>query len=219
MGGGTRDELITLAREWDEAMVANDAEAIGQFMSDDWTIVGSDGQVGDKVTFLELVRSGALSHDVMETHDLSVRVYGDTAVTLARGISGGKYQGQPFREVGAGLLRFRAAGRALELRFDSPVPARWMASDRVVKHADLDVRPGETQVLSYGGQRGDGSEAVASAAAAGGAAAAVGSHRRGLCRHRGRDRAPAGAGEGSRGGAGAGRRVALLLRRFDRLGP
>ena len=28
----------------------------------------------------------------------------------------------------------------------------------------------------------------ASAAAAGGAAAAVGSHRRGLCRHRGRDR-------------------------------
>ena len=74
-------------------MVANDADAIGQFMADDWTIVGSDGRVGDKVTFLELVRSGALSHDVMETHDLSVRVYGDTAVTLARGISGGKYQG------------------------------------------------------------------------------------------------------------------------------
>ena len=97
--GSIRDELITLAREWDEAMVANDAEAIGQFMSDDWTIVGSDGQVGDKATFLALVRSGALSHDVMETHDLSVRFYGDTAVTLARGISGGKYQGQAFREL------------------------------------------------------------------------------------------------------------------------
>ncbi len=99
MAGGTTDQLITLAREWDEAMVSNDADAIGQFMSDDWAIVGSDGQVGDKATFLELVRSGALSHDVMETHDLSVRVYGDTAVTLARGVSGGKYQGQPFREV------------------------------------------------------------------------------------------------------------------------
>jgi ketosteroid isomerase-like protein len=97
--GSIRDELITLAREWDEAMVANDAEAIGQFMSDDWTIVGSHGQVGDKATFLALVRSGALSHDVMETHDLSVRLYGDTAVTLARGVSGGKYHGQPFREL------------------------------------------------------------------------------------------------------------------------
>ncbi len=99
MGGGTRDELIRLAREWDEAMVANDADAIGQFMTDDWTIVGTGGRVGDKATFLELVRSGALSHDVMETHDLTVRVYGDTAVTLARGVSGGMYQGQPFREV------------------------------------------------------------------------------------------------------------------------
>ena len=95
----TRDELITLAQEWDEAMVANDADAIGQFMADDWAIVGSDGRVGDKATFLKLVRSGTLSHDVMETHGLTVRVYGDTAVTLARGVSGGKYQGQPFREV------------------------------------------------------------------------------------------------------------------------
>ena len=97
--GSTRDDLITLAREWDQAMVGNDADAIGRYMADDWTIVGSDGRVGDKATFLELVRSGALTHDVMETHDLSVRVYGDTAVTLARGISGGKYQGHPFREV------------------------------------------------------------------------------------------------------------------------
>ncbi len=99
MRGDTRDELITLAREWDQAMIANDADAIGRYMADDWTIVGSDGRVGDKATFLALVRSAALSHDVMETHDLTVRVYGDTAVTLARGISGGKYQEQPFREV------------------------------------------------------------------------------------------------------------------------
>ena len=80
-------------------MVENDAEAIGRYMADDWTIIGSDGSVGDKPTFLGLVRSGALSHDVMESHDLGVRIYGDTAVVTARGVSGGKYQGQPFREV------------------------------------------------------------------------------------------------------------------------
>jgi ketosteroid isomerase-like protein len=99
VSGSSSDELIALAHEWDRAMVANDADAIGRYMADDWVIVGSDGRVGDKATFLALVRSGALSHDVMETHDLSVRVYGNTAVTLARGISGGKYQGEPFREV------------------------------------------------------------------------------------------------------------------------
>jgi ketosteroid isomerase-like protein len=99
MNGKAEEELIRLANEWDRAMVENDAEAIGQYMADDWTIVGSDGSVGDKATFLALVRSGALSHDVMESEDLRVRVYGDTAVVTARGVSGGKYQGQEFREV------------------------------------------------------------------------------------------------------------------------
>jgi hypothetical protein len=51
-------ELIGVAHEWDRAMVENDAEAIGRYMADDWTIVGPDGSVGDKATFLGLVRSG-----------------------------------------------------------------------------------------------------------------------------------------------------------------
>jgi ketosteroid isomerase-like protein len=80
-------------------MVENDADAIGQFMADDWTIIGSDGSVGDKANFLALVKSGILSHDVMESHDVKVRVYGDTAVMTSRGISGGRYQGQTFHEV------------------------------------------------------------------------------------------------------------------------
>jgi ketosteroid isomerase-like protein len=79
-------------------MVENDAEAIGRYMADDWTIIGSDGTVGDKSNFLGAVKSGALTHDVMETHDMKVRVYGDTAVTTSRGVSGGKYRGQAFRE-------------------------------------------------------------------------------------------------------------------------
>ena len=99
MSGSAEEELIRVAHDWDRAMVGNDAEEIGRFMADDWTIVGSDGSVGDKVTFLGLVRSGALSHDVMTSEDFRVRVYGDTAVVTARGVSGGKYQGQAFREV------------------------------------------------------------------------------------------------------------------------
>ena len=99
MDDAVREELIGLANEWDRAMVGNDAEAIGQYMADDWTIIGADGGVSDKATFLGLVKSGTLSHDVMESDDLKVRVYGDAAVVTARGVSGGKYQGQAFREV------------------------------------------------------------------------------------------------------------------------
>ena len=80
-------------------MVGNDAEAIGRYMAEDWVIIDPDGSLGDKATFLQLVQSGTLSHDEMTSEDVSVRVYGDTAVVTARGVSGGKYQGQAFREV------------------------------------------------------------------------------------------------------------------------
>lgn len=94
-----RSELLLVVDEWDRAMVANDAEAIGSFMADDWTIVGSDGSVGDKERFLAFVRSGDLTHHTMTTEDANVRIYGETAVVTARGVSAGTYQGQPFHEV------------------------------------------------------------------------------------------------------------------------
>jgi ketosteroid isomerase-like protein len=94
-----RQEVIRVANEWDRAMVGNDAEVIGPYIAEDWIIIGSDGSVSDKPTFLQLVQSGTLSHDEMTSEDVRVRVYGDTAVVTARGVSGGKYQGQAFREV------------------------------------------------------------------------------------------------------------------------
>jgi ketosteroid isomerase-like protein len=92
-------QLVDVSHAWDRAMVENDAARIGQFVADDWTIIGSDGRVGDKASFLKLVESGDLTHDVMESHDINVRVYGDVAVVLARGISGGNFRGQPFHVV------------------------------------------------------------------------------------------------------------------------
>jgi len=99
MGDKMEEELIARAHAWDRGMVQNDAEAIGRYMADDWTIVGPDGSMSDKATFLGLVKSGALTHDVMESGDIRIRIYGDTAVLLARGVSGGNYLGQAFREV------------------------------------------------------------------------------------------------------------------------
>lgn len=97
--GAAEAELIGFMDAWDRAMVANDPDAIGAYMADDWAIVGPDGRVGDKARFLELVRSGDLTHDVMETHDPSIRTYGDAAVVIARGVSGGCYRGVPFHLV------------------------------------------------------------------------------------------------------------------------
>lgn len=98
MSGTAESEVRAVARAWDQAMVANDADAIGSYMADDWIITGPDGRTSGKAEFLALVRSGRLTHDVMTSDELSVRLYGDAAVVLARGVSGGRFDGHPFRE-------------------------------------------------------------------------------------------------------------------------
>ncbi len=94
----TAQELSALEREWAKAIVGNDAVAIGQYMADEWTIVGADGSVCDKETFLGLVASGRLTHDLMEFTDVSVRTFGEGAVVTSRAVSRGRYQGQAFDE-------------------------------------------------------------------------------------------------------------------------
>jgi ketosteroid isomerase-like protein len=91
--------LIQLEEGWGRALVANDADAIAQYMADDWTIIGPDGNMSGKDAFLSLVKSGQLTHDVMQADDITVRVYGDCAVLTLRGLSGGQYRGQAFRAV------------------------------------------------------------------------------------------------------------------------
>jgi ketosteroid isomerase-like protein len=99
MIGTVEHELIELSHAGDRAMVTNDPDAIGRYMADDWTIIGPEGRVGDKATFLGLVRSGILTHHTMESHDMQVRVYGETALVIGRGVSAGAFNGHPFHLV------------------------------------------------------------------------------------------------------------------------
>ena len=93
------DELRAIEKEWAQAFVNNDAEAIGRHMADDWTVISPDGNVIDKPTFLGLIQSGMLTHEGMEFGEMGVRVYGDTAVVTSRATSRGRFLGEPFTEL------------------------------------------------------------------------------------------------------------------------
>ena len=93
-----RQELVALEKAWAQAFLRNDAEAIGRHVAQDWTIITPDGNVLDGSTFLGLIKSGDLTHEVMDFADTSVRVYGDTAVVTARATTKGSFQGHPFSE-------------------------------------------------------------------------------------------------------------------------
>jgi len=90
------DELLKLEKEFAQAIVKNDVEAIGRFLADDWTIIDPDGGIIDKSRFLAVIKSGALSHEMMESDDMRVRTYGDSAIVTGLTRTKGKYLGQEF---------------------------------------------------------------------------------------------------------------------------
>lgn len=91
-----QEELSKLENEFAEAIVRNDLEGIGRLVADDWMIIEPDGGIVDRARFFEVIKSGALTHEMMESEDLRVRVYGDSAVVTAITRTKGKFMRQEF---------------------------------------------------------------------------------------------------------------------------
>ncbi len=89
-------ELVQFGLAWDQAMVGNDADEIGKFMSDDWIIVGTEGGITSKSEFLLWIKSGELTHTRMDSDETSIKIYENTGIVTSRGTSAGNYNGQSF---------------------------------------------------------------------------------------------------------------------------
>ena len=91
-------EIREFSDKWSKAIVANDAEAIGSFMSNDWIMVSNLG-ICDKPKFLSFVESGDLTHSAMDLAELArIEVYDDTAVSASRVTNTAHYRGQTFEQ-------------------------------------------------------------------------------------------------------------------------
>ena len=90
------EELLKLEKAFAEAIVKNDLEALADFVTDDWIIIDPNGEIVDRARFFEVIKSGALTHDTMESEDFRVRVYGESAVVTAITSTKGKFMGQEF---------------------------------------------------------------------------------------------------------------------------
>jgi ketosteroid isomerase-like protein len=87
--------LKAVSAAWDQAIVSNDADAIGRFMAEDWVIVSETGAT-KKEDFLAVVASGDLTHETFKGEIISVRQFGDAAVLTGRVRNNGEYRGRPF---------------------------------------------------------------------------------------------------------------------------
>ena len=89
-------ELEGHLKDWGRAIVANDANEISGFATDDWVLVTSEAGPIDSSMFLGAVRSGALTHDTFEVEVQRVLDYGEVAIAIAHVTNSGTYQGTPF---------------------------------------------------------------------------------------------------------------------------
>jgi ketosteroid isomerase-like protein len=89
------NELTAFAALWDNAIVSNNADGIGSFLSDDWIIVGADG-ITAKSSFLHWIATKVITHHTMDTDQQEVRIYGDMGILISRGTIAGTYYEENF---------------------------------------------------------------------------------------------------------------------------
>jgi len=90
------EELLKIEKAFADAIVKNDLEGIERLVAGDWIIIDPNGETVDRARFLEVIKSGALTHDMMESEDFRVRVYADAAVVTAITSTKGKFMWQEF---------------------------------------------------------------------------------------------------------------------------
>jgi len=89
-------QLKQVEREWNDAVVRRDAAALERILSDDFMLITAAGTVSTKAQLIDTIKSPDLVIEPFDTQDVSVRVYGDTAVVTGRFTQKGSYKGKAF---------------------------------------------------------------------------------------------------------------------------
>ncbi len=93
---GTREEILELEKERNQAIISGNAGALERMTSDDYTFITLRGELRTKAEIVEGFKSGSFHYDSRQISDLNVRVYGSTAVVTGRSIQRGKENGRDY---------------------------------------------------------------------------------------------------------------------------
>src|SRR3989442_5491209 len=80
--GGTasvEDQLKKMEKDRAAAVVKADVATLEKLTSDDYILINANGQLSDKATTMNNIKTGNIKLTANEVSDLKVRVYGDTA--------------------------------------------------------------------------------------------------------------------------------------------
>ncbi len=91
-------EVLKVNKEYDEAIVRQDAAFYDRILADDYVYTNSDGKLVDKAQEMARVKSGDTKFESGQSDDVKVRVYGNMAVVTGRFTAKGQSKGKEFNE-------------------------------------------------------------------------------------------------------------------------
>ncbi|HLL75092.1 MAG TPA: nuclear transport factor 2 family protein [Pyrinomonadaceae bacterium] len=92
--GKAEREVTELEREFGEALTRLDRARLERLMADDFLLTNTAGKIVSKAQVIADITSPDYELESLVNDDISVRIYGDVAVVMARGTAKGRYKGQ-----------------------------------------------------------------------------------------------------------------------------
>lgn len=122
-------EVITVEREWVQALLDLDLATIARILAEDYTQIQSDGSVTGKAEALASYGSMLRHWDEADSSDYSVRILGDTALLIGRWRARGINNGERFDYQARFLAVYVKRDGRWQLLSDQSTPIR-EATDR-----------------------------------------------------------------------------------------
>jgi len=90
------DEIRALEKEWSQAVIAGDIAKVDALLGKDLIYGHASGIVDSKDQYMTKLRGRAQVYEAIEYHDMTTKMYGETAVVHGHVRMAGKTKGEPF---------------------------------------------------------------------------------------------------------------------------
>ena len=77
-------QVAMLSKQFREADLKGDTEALDALLSDDWVVIEPDGNLVSKAQNARNFKDGSVAFEAIDPSEVKVRVYGDAAVVTGR---------------------------------------------------------------------------------------------------------------------------------------
>ena len=86
--------LMQLEQQWNQALLAKDYKTVDQIMAEDWTGIDFRGMTVTKAETLAELKSGDSGNQSVELGEMTVKVFGNTAVVIGSDTEKSVYHGK-----------------------------------------------------------------------------------------------------------------------------